>query len=103
MAISSDCLVRFGTITIPQAHIVLGGYQELDKGTLVINTLVYRTKEDYLANLPAVDHLRHVAPVSELSSGGNFRTGIYTWLMQQPEFVNPVADMDDNFPVTPIE
>lgn len=40
--------------------------------------------------------------LADLDLSSNLRADIYTYLMQQPEFVNPVADMNDDFPVTSV-
>lgn len=102
MAFSCDRLPNSKQVNVSNAYVVLGGYQELSKVDIVINVAVWRNKQDYLDLMPAMEHLRFVTSVTNLASTINFRTGIYTWLMQQPEFENPVVDLNDDFPVTPI-
>lgn len=102
MAFTST-IIRENGDSITTAHCVLGSFAELQKGVLVLRVLIWATKQDYLKSSPAAENLRFVVSADAVASDINIRTGIYTWLMQQPEFVNAVADMDDDFPVTPIE
>lgn len=95
-------VVRERVETIEEAYCVIGSFAELQKGTMVIRVPVWASKADYLkARQPLMD-VRLVATAEDVASDVNIRTGIYNWLMQQPEFVNPVADLNDDFPVTPI-
>lgn len=102
MAFKCNCAIKFKQVQLIDAHVIISGYQELNKDTMIVNTRIFRNKQDYLNHMPALDDFRHLVPVTALASAANFRTGIYTWLMTQPEYTNPVADMSNDFPVTPI-
>ena len=84
------------------AHVVIRGFIEITKGNYGISLAAWRSKQDYLDKLPSITSFQVTASVNELAGSGDFRARIYTHLMTLPEFVNPVADMNDDFPVTPI-
>lgn len=100
MAIKCDYTIQSSGVNLTNAHTVINTYQEKGKGTLAVLVAVWARKEDYLNKFPAVDMSIKSVSTAELVIADDIRASIYNWLMTQPEFSNPVADMDDDFPVT---
>lgn len=103
MAIKCEFIRTTTGVVITDAHAVIGSFVEVSKGVLAVNVNVWITKQSYLDKLAPIDSIRLVVNPENLDTGVTMRAALYACLMQQPEFINPVADMADDFPVTPIE
>ena len=90
-------------VTLAGLHCVVTSYSERFKGNLNIVVSAWQSKDQYLQGLPAIAIRTFNTVASELTVTSDVRASLYTWLMQQPEFISPVADMSNDFPVTPIE
>lgn len=101
MAIICNRTTKQG-VSITNAHAVIDTYRELSKVEFIITVHVYRSKQDYLDRFPPIECLIFQTAPENLLSTVSQRAGVYDWLMQQDDFVNPIADMDDDFPVIPI-
>ena len=90
-------------LSMPTAHVVIGSFQELEKDSIVINTLIYGSKSEYLAGYLPVESRRDVFKVLDLTFVTTIRAAIYDKLVTDPYYENVVADTEDDFPVTPTE
>lgn len=98
------CNIKRSTtgIQYSDVHVVIGSFVEASKGLIVLTAAAWRSRQDYLEKMPAIDSFRFVIPVDDLVMQDNMRTTMYSYMMQQPEFENPIEDLNDDFPVTPI-
>lgn len=105
MAIKSNMAINTpqGEVIVENIHCVLTRFTESFKGHVNIMVSIWYSKQHYLQGLPEMTAKIFNIQVSQLPLGDTMRASVYLYLMQQPEFISPVADMDDDFPVTPIE
>lgn len=102
MAFYTDLIPsKYGTDLI-QGYCSINSFQSYGKDEVIVTASVWDSKQHKLDGRESTQQFRFFVANADLNLTNGVYAGLYEHLMQQPEFSNCVADIDDDFPVTPI-
>lgn len=78
--------------TVVSCYCSINTFQNFNKDTLIVNIAAWESKAARESGRQHVELFRYFIPIDTIDYTSGLLAGIYTWLMQQPEFSNPVAD-----------